>query len=161
LAAGGKSLFPPGFMLFPGFCQENLLMPSKGFGLFLLLASNSNDQNLNDQNKNDNSKQFGAFVLNFEHLNFDIVSDFVRISIFMLHNFGFISLILVAFGTVKENQNTCEERPLFPNQKGAEACKDANVMVGCRTRLDFSLFMGYCVIVTGVTVMEVAINEIL
>jgi hypothetical protein len=38
--------------------------------------TNSNDQNLNDQNKNGNSKQFGAFILNFEHLNFDIVSDF-------------------------------------------------------------------------------------
>jgi len=36
---------------------------------------------LNDQNKNDNSKHFGAFVLNFEYLNFDIVSDFdIRIS---------------------------------------------------------------------------------
>jgi hypothetical protein len=45
------------------------------------LETNSNDQNLNDQNKNDNSKQFGAFILNFEHLNFDIVSDFdIRIS---------------------------------------------------------------------------------
>jgi hypothetical protein len=26
-------------MLFPVFCQENLLMPSKGFGLFLLIAA--------------------------------------------------------------------------------------------------------------------------
>jgi hypothetical protein len=43
--------------------------------------TNSNDQNLNDQNKSGTSKQFGAFVLNFEHLNFDIVSDFdIRIS---------------------------------------------------------------------------------
>jgi len=43
--------------------------------------TNSNDKNLNDQNKNENCKQFGAFVLNFEHLNFDIVSDFdIRIS---------------------------------------------------------------------------------
>jgi hypothetical protein len=38
--------------------------------------TNSNDRNLNDQNKNSNIKQFAAFVLNFEHLNFDIVSDF-------------------------------------------------------------------------------------
>jgi len=50
---------------------------------------------------------------------------------------------------------------IFLNQKGAEACKDANVMVECRTRLDFSLFMGYRIIVTTVTVMEVAINEVL
>jgi hypothetical protein len=43
--------------------------------------TNSNDQNLNDQNKNGSSNYFGAFVLNFEHLNFDIVSDFdIRIS---------------------------------------------------------------------------------
>jgi hypothetical protein len=43
--------------------------------------TNSNDQNLNDQNKNGSSKQFGAFVLNFEHLNFGFVSDFdIRIS---------------------------------------------------------------------------------
>jgi hypothetical protein len=33
--------------------------------------------------KSDNSKQYGAFVLNFEHLDFDIVSDF------MLHDFLF------------------------------------------------------------------------
>jgi hypothetical protein len=26
-------------MLFPAFCQENLLMPSKGFGLFRLILS--------------------------------------------------------------------------------------------------------------------------
>jgi hypothetical protein len=26
-------------MLFPAFCQENLLMPSKGFGLFRLMLS--------------------------------------------------------------------------------------------------------------------------
>lgn len=41
------------------------------------------------------------------------------------------------------------------------AYKGANVMVECRTRLDFSWFIGYCVIVTTVTVMEVAINEVL
>jgi hypothetical protein len=47
--------------------------------------TNSNDQNLNDQNKNSNSKQFGAFVLNFEHLNFGFVSDFdIRISDLLL-----------------------------------------------------------------------------
>jgi hypothetical protein len=43
--------------------------------------TNSNAQNLNDQNKNSGIKQFGAFVLNFEHLNFVFVSDFdIRIS---------------------------------------------------------------------------------
>jgi len=43
--------------------------------------TNSNNQNLNDQNKNGNSKLVGAFVLNFEHLNIDIVSGFdIRIS---------------------------------------------------------------------------------
>jgi hypothetical protein len=43
--------------------------------------TNSNYQNLNDQNKSGSSKWFGAFVLNFEHLNLRFVSDFdIRIS---------------------------------------------------------------------------------
>jgi hypothetical protein len=43
--------------------------------------TNSNDQNPNNQNKNSSSKKFGAFVLNFEHLDFGFVSDFdIRIS---------------------------------------------------------------------------------
>jgi hypothetical protein len=45
--------------------------------------TNSTDRNLNEQNKNFNSEQFGAFVLNFEHLNFRFVSDFdIRILAF-------------------------------------------------------------------------------
>ena len=36
--------------------------------------TNSNDQNINDQNGKRHHQS--AFVLNFEHLNFDIVSDF-------------------------------------------------------------------------------------
>jgi hypothetical protein len=56
--------------------------------------------------KHDNSKQYGAFVLNFEHLNFDIVSDFdIRIS-------DLLVLILVTFGTgnlffITKKKNSC------------------------------------------------------
>ncbi|HLP61991.1 MAG TPA: amino acid adenylation domain-containing protein, partial [Candidatus Deferrimicrobium sp.] len=50
---------------------------------------NPNDQKINDQNKNRN---FGAaFVLNFENLNFDIVSNFdIRISNFNSSNLAYI-----------------------------------------------------------------------
>jgi hypothetical protein len=40
--------------------------------------TNSNDQNSNDQNeKNPKASYHAAFVLDFEHLNFGFVSDFV------------------------------------------------------------------------------------
>jgi hypothetical protein len=40
--------------------------------------TNSNDRNSNDQNKkNPKASYHAALVLDFEHLNFDIVSDFV------------------------------------------------------------------------------------
>jgi hypothetical protein len=65
--------------------------------------TNSNDQNPNDRNKNYNSKQFGAFVLNFEHLFFGFVlvlrsNATSQSSIeFRYSYFGFVILILVAF----------------------------------------------------------------
>ena len=38
--------------------------------------TNSNDQNINDQNIKRHRAKLLLYVLNFEHLNFDIVSDF-------------------------------------------------------------------------------------
>ncbi|HLP60658.1 MAG TPA: amino acid adenylation domain-containing protein, partial [Candidatus Deferrimicrobium sp.] len=51
--------------------------------------TNPNDQKINDQNKN---QYFGtAFVLNFEHLNFEFVSNFdIRISNFISSNLAYV-----------------------------------------------------------------------
>ncbi len=38
--------------------------------------TNSNDKNINDQNIKRHRAKLLLYILNFEHLNFDIVSDF-------------------------------------------------------------------------------------